>query len=124
MRLTRFPSSLSSLGRIAASLALATTLAQGAWAQVVLLKKRSALASPRAVLRGIRREMPGQGDRRRKGTYRDELNKAQRERRPRKNPKEKRRFPQRRSHKPPKPPELLTPDDDLKTLIQQHMQFG
>jgi len=98
-------------------------LAQGAWAQVVLLKKASVACSPRRVLRAIRREMSGEGDKRRRDAYLGDLKKAERERRPRRNPKEKRRFPQRRSHKPPTPPELLTLEGELKSLVQQHLQI-
>lgn len=104
-----------------ALLATMLLLAQGAWVQVVLLKKKSAVCSPRRVLRAIRREMAGDGDKRRKNRYLDELKKAQRERRPRKKHKEKRRFPQRRSHKPPTPPELLILEAELKALVQQHL---
>src|SRR5690348_11836413 len=79
------------------------------------------LCSPRKVLREIRRAMQGQGDKRRGARYTDDLKRATRERRNRTSKKEKRRFPQRRKHKPPQPPVLLKPDEELKSWIRNHL---
>jgi hypothetical protein len=77
------------------------------------------MCSPRKVLLVIRGEMAapsGHGD------FARRLAAAQRERRQRRVPKEKRPWPRRKPHKPPDPPLLLPIDDDLKSKLQQHLQ--
>lgn len=77
------------------------------------------MCSPRGVLLEIRREI-------RDLTLHDDFTKrltqAQRERRKRKTTKQKREWPRRKTHKPPKPPKLLRLTEELKSLIQKHIQ--
>lgn len=77
------------------------------------------MCSPRGVLLEIRREV-------RDLTFHDDFTKrltqAQRERRKRKTAKQKREWPRRKTHKPPKPPKLLRLTEDLKSQIQKHIQ--
>jgi hypothetical protein len=77
------------------------------------------MCSPRKVLLAIRGEMAAPCPR---SAFAVALAAAQRERRPRCVPKEKRVWPRRKPHKPPDPPLLLPIDDDLKSKLQQHLQ--
>jgi hypothetical protein len=95
-------------------LAVQLLLAQGLWARAALLTKETP-CSARALLVEIRAEI----DRvrgvkvRRRGSYRQRLSKAQRQRRDRKTSKIKRIWPSRVPHKPPQPPKLRTMTDKL-----------
>jgi hypothetical protein len=91
-------------------------LAQGARA----LPRRAARAlpqrcSPRAVLRELRRELQAAAPRRRARLGR-RLARARREQRRRTSAKEKRAWPRRVPHKPPKPPQFLTLSEEQKAL--------
>jgi hypothetical protein len=99
-------------------LAVQLLLAQGALGLLALARSRSALSSPRGVLREIRREIQDAVRGRRRQSYRRRLRQAQRERRPRTSAKEKRVWPRRKPHKQPGPPKILTLTDELKSLLQ------
>jgi len=99
-------------------LAVQLLLAQGAWAMVVLGRK-GAVSSPRGVLVEIRRELRGGLGRRPRRHYVERLARAERERRPRTSAKEKRVWPSRDNHKPPKPPKLRELTEELKALLQK-----
>lgn len=73
--------------------------------------------SPRQVLLAIRSELQQAAAARRRGRFAEELAAARREERPRRSAKEKRVWPQRTPHKPPKPPRLLTLTDAEKARI-------
>jgi hypothetical protein len=77
------------------------------------------MCSPRGVLLEIRGEI-------RTLTFHDDFTKrltqAQRERRQRKTAKQKREWPRRKTHQPPKPPKLLRLTEELKSQIQKHIQ--
>lgn len=77
------------------------------------------LCSPRKVLLEIRSELTTAQPRR---DISRRLTTAQRERRPRRTPKEKRPWPRRKPHKPPNPPVLLTITDALKPKFEQHLR--
>jgi hypothetical protein len=96
-------------------LAVQLLLAQGTLA-LGLLVRRGALSSPRQVLRELRRELE-QRLGRRGLSYLERLLQAQRERRQRTSSKEKRVWPRRKPHKAPKPPPILTLDNEQKALI-------
>lgn len=76
-----------------------------------------AVASPRQVLREIRRELAAVPRPRLRGSYRERLAGAQRERRARRSTKAIREWPRRSPHKPPKPPRLLKLTERLKARI-------
>jgi hypothetical protein len=100
-------------------LATQLLLAQGALAMPRAGAARGAVAcSPRKVLLAIREEL--QAKRRRRGPcFGQRLREAQREQRARQSAKAKRPWPQRKEHKPPKPPVLLTLSDAQKARISQ-----
>lgn len=75
--------------------------------------------SPRRVLLEIRRdirELSFPHD------FTHRLMKAHRDRRPRKTAKQKREWPRRKTHTPPKPPNLLRLTEDLKSKMEKHIQ--
>lgn len=76
------------------------------------------LCSPRKVLLEIRSELTARYPRR---DFGQRLQTAQRERRSRDTPKEKRPWPRRKKHKPPGPPILLLIDNDLKPIFEQYL---
>ena len=89
-------------------LALQLLLAQGALAMPRAKKEEATpQASPRQVLLEIRTEMRTASAKRLRGTFMDRLRRAQRDRRVRKTAKERRTWPSRAAHVPPKPPEIL-----------------
>ena len=55
----------------------------------------------------------------RRETYGERLGRCVRERRERTSPKQKREWPQRTPHAPPKPPQLLTMNDTENALYSQ-----
>jgi hypothetical protein len=77
------------------------------------------MCSPRRVLLDIRRDIKKENPR---NPFTQRLTKAHRERRTRTTPKEKRQWPRRKRHEPPKPPRILTLTDELKSHIQKHLQ--
>lgn len=118
-------------------LALQLLLAQGALAQQKRAEQRvqaaaqkhvetgaagehqpeTRLYSPRKILIAIRHEMLSQ-HRRGEQTYGERLARAFDEDRPRRtSAKAKRKWPRRKPHKPPKPPQLLKLTNDQKTLL-------
>jgi len=78
------------------------------------------MCSPRRVLLEIRRDINGQ--RRQRGSFIKRIAKAQRERRARQTAKEKRKWPRRKTHQPPKAPVLLRMTSELKAEVRQHLQ--
>lgn len=76
------------------------------------------LCSPRKVLLEIRRDFTA---RRPRLDFGRRLKAAQRERRLRQSPKEKRPWLRRKPHKPPGPPHLLLIDNDLKPKFEQYL---
>lgn len=95
-------------------LATQLLLAQGA----VALRRSgtAAVCSPRQVLLAIRAELRPAGPRRGR-RFGQRLRAAQRERRVRQSSKVKRPWPQRKEHKPPKPPRILKLTDVLKAKL-------
>ena len=78
------------------------------------------MCSPRKVLLEIRREINGGIP---KGkSFAERIAKAERERRARQTPKEKRQWPRRKTHEPPKPPILLRMTSELKAEVEQDLQ--
>jgi hypothetical protein len=100
-------------------LACQLLLAQGAWALQGARDRACAVVpcSPRQVLLAVRKELQAAMKLDRRPSYRDRLARCQRERRERASAKQKRAWPQRTPHKPPKPPHLLTMNDDQKALL-------
>jgi hypothetical protein len=78
------------------------------------------LCSPRRVLLEIREELACRPGFRRPFGWR--IARAIRERRSRDSSKEKREWPRRKPHQPPKPPLILKLTAELKTLIQNHLR--
>jgi len=77
------------------------------------------MCSPRKVLLETRHELTGQKS---KGKdFGERLARAQRERRNRKTAKEKRKWPRRKTHKPPQPPVFLKITSELKAKIEQYL---
>jgi Transposase DDE domain len=100
-------------------LACQLLLAQGAWALQGARDRASAVVpcSPRELLLEVRQELQAAMKSDRRESYRDRLAWCERERRQRTSPKQKREWPQRTPHKPPKPPRLLTMNDKQKALL-------
>jgi Transposase DDE domain len=100
-------------------LACQLLLAQGAWALRGARDRASAAVpcSPRQALLAVRKELQEAMKSDRRESYRERLARCARERRRRTSPKQKRAWPQRTPHKPPKPPRLLTMNDKQKTLL-------
>src|SRR5947209_6154574 len=100
-------------------LACQLLLAQGAWALPGARDQASAAmpCSPRQVLLEVRKELQAAMKPDRRQSYRERLARCERERRERTSPKQKRAWPQRTPHKPPRPPRLLTMDDKQKALL-------
>jgi hypothetical protein len=103
-------------------LAVQLLLSQGVWARAALAAK-NIRCSPRAVLLEIRREIRTAGEGRGRKGYHRRLGQAGREDRPhRRSAKQKRQWPSRVDHKPPKPPKLRTLTDDL--IAKLHKMLG
>jgi Transposase DDE domain len=100
-------------------LACQLLLAQGAWALRGSRDRAKAVVpcSPRQALLSVRKELRAAMASDRRESYRDRLARGARERRARTSPKQKRVWPQRTPHKPPKPPRLLTMNDKQKALL-------
>ncbi len=100
-------------------LACQLLLAQGAWALRGARDRTSTVVpcSPRQVLLAVRKELRAAMGSDRRESYRDRLARAARERRKRTSAKQKRAWPQRTPHKPPKPPRLLTMNEEQKALL-------
>lgn len=103
-------------------LACQLLLAQGAWATRRgrgATTEPSAPCSARQAIRVIRTELMAAMKADRRATYLERLSGCRRERRVRTSPKQKRPWPQRTPHKPPKPPQLLTMNDKEKALLSR-----
>jgi hypothetical protein len=100
-------------------LAVQLLLAQGVLGMQAVTRSRSAVSSPRGVLREIRKEIEATLHGRARADYLKRLSKAQRERRKRTSKKEKRVWPRRKPHKQPGPPNLLPLSDELKALLDK-----
>ena len=94
-------------------------LAQGAWALGEARPAGGAVCSPRKAVLAVRKELIAAMPLDRQQTYRERLERAARERRPRASAKQKRVSPQRTPHKPPKPPKLLRMSEEEKALFQR-----
>jgi hypothetical protein len=95
-------------------------LAQGAWALLQGARNRTSAVvpcSPRQLLVEVRKELRAAMKPAHRESYGDRLARCGRERRERTSPKQKREWPQRTPHKPPKPPRLLTMNDKQKALL-------
>lgn len=96
-------------------------LCQGALAMPVATSEElPVMCSPRQVLLEIRRDIPKPPPKTQPFSERIAL--AQRERRARKTPKEKRKWPRRKPHKPPQPPIILKLTDQQNIILQQHLK--
>jgi hypothetical protein len=100
-------------------LACQLLLAQGAWALRTAKDRVSGVrpCSPRQAILAVRKELHAAMKSDRRESYRDRLARCQRERRERTSSKQKREWPQRTPHKPPKPPRLLTMNEKEKALL-------
>ena len=77
------------------------------------------MCSPRKVLLDIRCDIIGQTPKDK--PFSERIAKHQRERRNRKTAKEKRKWPRRKAHKPPKPPTILRITSELKVEIEKYL---
>jgi hypothetical protein len=102
-------------------LACQLLLAQGAWALRGAGDRTSAVmpCSPRQAILAVRKELNAARVADRRESYRDRLARCRRERRVRTSQKQKRAWPQRTPHKPPKPPRLLTMNEKQKALLSR-----
>ncbi len=100
-------------------LACQLLLAQGAWALRPRRGATTQLTAPcsaRRALREVRRELVAVMPRAPRASYRERLGLCLRERRVRTTAKQKRAWPQRTPHVPPRPPQLLMMSDQEKAL--------
>jgi hypothetical protein len=105
----------------ASMIATQLLLCQGALAMPAPKKgSLPVMCSPRGVLLEVRRDIKGPSKRSRPFTAR--ISQAQRDRRSRISPKQKRKWPRRKDHKPPHPPVLLKLTAEQKTRIHEHLQ--
>ena len=96
-------------------------LCQGALAMPAPCKgSLPVMCSARGVLLEIRRDMAGRPKRGKPFTER--ISHAQRDRRSRTSPKQKREWTRRKDHKPPHPPLLLMMTDQQKAVIHNNLQ--
>ena len=103
-------------------LATQLLLAQGALAMLRSNTARAAaVSSPRQVLRVFRQELQAAVPRRRV-SFAQRLRVAQRERRRGTSAKVKRIWPQRKNHKPPKPPRILRLSERQKARIARQQR--
>jgi len=78
------------------------------------------MCSPRGVLLETRRDISAR--QKPKKPYSDRIARAQRERRARTSPKQKREWPRRKPHKPPHPPILLRLTEEQKIKVHKYLQ--
>jgi len=78
------------------------------------------MCSPRGVLLEARRDIAGQS--KRSTPFSERIARAQRERRERTTPKQKRQWPRRKDHKPPQPPILLRLTESQKAHVQNELR--
>ena len=105
----------------ASMIAMQILLCQGALAMPApsCPKSLPVMCSPRRVLLEVRREINARKPVNR--SFGERLAKLQRERRDRTTAKEKRKWPRRKSHQPPKPPLILRIDSELKVEIENYL---
>jgi len=105
----------------ASMLATQLLLCQGALAMpVATTHELPVMCSPRRVLLEIRRDIPKPPPK--KQAFSERIAQAQRERRARTTPKEKREWPRRKSHTPPQPPVILTLTDQQNVIVNQYFE--
>lgn len=99
-------------------LACQLLLAQGAWALEPsrATTETAGVCSARQAVLAIRRELAAQRAVDSRSTFLERLARCRRDRRPRASDKQKRGWPERTPHKPPRPPKLLTMNDKEKAL--------
>ncbi len=78
------------------------------------------MCSPRKVLLEARRDISARKEP--KEPFFDRIARAQRDRRVRTSPKQKREWPRRKPHKPPSPPRLLRLTEEQKIKIHGQLQ--
>ena len=78
------------------------------------------LCSPRGVLLEARRDIAGRS--KPSQPFTERISRAQRDRRGRTTPKQKRQWPRRKDHKPPNPPVLLRMTEQQKAAIPNNLQ--
>jgi hypothetical protein len=102
-------------------LACQLLLAQGAWALEPgrTTTETACACSARQAVLAIRRELAAQGAVASRSTFPERLARCRRDRRPRTSDEQKREWPQRTPHKPPRPPKLLTMNDKEKALYSR-----
>src|SRR5215204_3743992 len=108
---------------LGALLALQVLLAQGAQGRLLLGQKQTA-GSARQLLLGARREMEALARGKVKAGYLKRAGQCLRERRRRSSGKQKRVWPGRQDHKPPKPPRIRELADDRKVLFDQCLEMA
>jgi hypothetical protein len=104
----------------ASMIATQLLLCQGALAMPVAKQAETpVMCSPRGVLLEIRRDIPKPPPK--KQAFSERIAQAQRERRSRTTPKQKREWPRRKMHKPPQPPLILKLPDEAKAIVDNHL---
>jgi Transposase DDE domain len=103
-------------------LAVAVLLAQGAQARSLFSQKEA--ASARGLVLAVRAEIDAQLQGRKRGRrgYQKRLAEAVNKQRKRTSRKDKRRWPSRADHTPPKPPTIRVLNDDQKALLENVLQ--
>jgi hypothetical protein len=103
-------------------LAVQVLLAQGAQARSLFSQKEA--ASPRNLVLAVRQEIQEQLQGRKRGRrgFQKRLAEAVNKQRKRTSRKDKRRWPTRADHTPPKPPIIRVLNDDQKALLQEVLQ--
>ncbi len=105
----------------ASMIATQVLLCQGALAMPLPQKENLPLmCSPRSVLLEARRDIVGRSQPTQ--PFMQRISKAQRDYRPRTTPKQKRKWPRRKDHKPPQPPLLLRLTKTQEAKIHEHLQ--
>jgi hypothetical protein len=105
----------------ASMIATQLLLCQGALAMPAPRKGNlPVMCSPRGVLLEARRDMAGRSKPSR--PFQERISRAQRDRRPRTTPKQKRPWTARKAHKPPHPPILLKLNEQQKAAIHNDLQ--
>jgi hypothetical protein len=102
-------------------LACQLLLAQGAWALKPgrTTTETACACSARQAVLAIRRELAARAAVARRAPFLERLSRCRRDRRGRASDKQRREWPQRTPHKPPKPPQLLTMNDKERALYSR-----
>jgi hypothetical protein len=105
----------------ASMIATQLLLCQGAIAMPAAKKRNlPVMCSPRGVLLEVRRDIAGRS--KPSQPFTERISRAQRDHRMRTSPKQKRKWPRRKDHKPPHPPVLLRITRQQKVVIQNTLQ--